>query len=472
MQRQRPYELQPVTLEQKRLLVATYQYTGNMSLSMRTAGIKSPRTAYLWWHRFCEEGEAGLQTRSHARLMQQRLPDEIATSICELRRVHPTWGRRRIADTLLTLYGSRVASPATVEGVLRQANLWEQTEERFLQDAWLENPLNSSLWTTSGVVDEDAVLTWIKHGLAVSGSGDAQRSQLLLQERIWKPLYKKPHEWMRLMHTPNMGKWLLRSRVVLAHSLMNTGRWRQARSVLETTLHWMRENENWLRQQSWEDEASLNFRWSDAWVECHQYLGIVLQLEDYERAQGYLHTALIGLQRQWKPIRPKAPTAMVSNVRRDIVALKIRYGKAADREIAQDLDHIVEGLDPIFLGPGKVAGIAILRAAFYAHQATASGTERPTTRVGAFDHMQQSVEQVISLVQQEPSPMLRANFLADAAQLYDEQGLLFDARLVAESARLCVAYGYRRQAEQLLNWPGIGQCIPPEMLHQLIRLAL
>ncbi len=48
-----------------------------MTLAMREAGIRSPRTAYLWWHRFCEAGEAALQPRSHARNTQKRLSDPI-----------------------------------------------------------------------------------------------------------------------------------------------------------------------------------------------------------------------------------------------------------------------------------------------------------------------------------------------------------------------------------------------------------
>jgi hypothetical protein len=141
------------------------------------------------------------------------------------------------------------------------------------------------------------------------------------------------------------------------------------------------------------------------------------------------------------------------------------YGKATYREIAHDLGLIVEGLDPMFLGPGKEAGISILWAALYVKQVASSGTESRTTRIRMLEHMEQFVERVLLLMEQEPPPMLRANFIADAAQLYDEHGLPFDARLVAEAARSCTAYGYRRQTEQLLALSGIGQFIPPQMLH-------
>lgn len=39
---------EPITIEQKRTLIATYQQTGNMTRAMREAKIKSPRTAYLF----------------------------------------------------------------------------------------------------------------------------------------------------------------------------------------------------------------------------------------------------------------------------------------------------------------------------------------------------------------------------------------------------------------------------------------
>src|SRR5947209_15177408 len=90
-------ENEPITLQQKKTLIAVYQQTGNITLAMREAGVRSPRTAYLWWRRFCETGEDGLQPHSHARNTQKRLPDSIVDQICQLRRQEPQWGRRQIA---------------------------------------------------------------------------------------------------------------------------------------------------------------------------------------------------------------------------------------------------------------------------------------------------------------------------------------------------------------------------------------
>src|SRR2546423_781650 len=93
-------ENQSITLQQKKTLIDVYQQTGNMTQAMREAGIRSPKTAYLWWHRFCEGGEDALHPRSHARNTQKRLPNSIVEQICQLRYQEPEWGRRRIADEL------------------------------------------------------------------------------------------------------------------------------------------------------------------------------------------------------------------------------------------------------------------------------------------------------------------------------------------------------------------------------------
>ncbi len=357
-QQQSLVDTQPLTPEQKHTLIATYQRTANMTVAMHAAGIKSPRTAYLWWHRFWEEGEAGLAPRSHARKTQQTVPVGIATSICELRHAHPDWGRRRLTEAVTRIYGQRLVSPSGVEAVLRRAHLWEQGP---LQRGSSDDPLAyDPQWMKDGRIDEEQLLTCIQHGLALSFSGNARAALFVLQNQVWNPLQRDRIVWNGLMTTREMGKWLLRSRVMLAHSYMNTGRWDQARSLLEETLAWMQEQDSWLRQQPWEEEGAVNLRWGDAWVECQQYLGIVLQATDDERAQGHLHTAVTGMQRRWKPIVPKDPQALLSNVRRDIASLKIESGRVQDQELERDLDLILAGLDPVYLVPGKEAGIAIL----------------------------------------------------------------------------------------------------------------
>ena len=459
----------PITEKQKRILVAVYQRTGNMAGAMREAGIGSSRTAYRWWHRFVEEGEEGLSARSHARKTQRTIAEEIAGCVRELRRVHPDWGRRRIAEMVASLYGKHVISPAGVEAVLRREQLWHTAFEA--PDNATDLPVSAMNWFQHGRINEEALVALIQQGLTMRQSDHAEGARRLYQQHLWTPQQDQRMLWAFMRQSPEVGQWLLRSRIVLAHSLMNTGRWEQATVVLMETLTWMQEQDSWLRHQSWEEEDGFNVRPADAWVESLQYLGIVLQETDYERAQAYLSTALIGLERPWRTVVPKYPSAMRSNVKRDIASLKVKSGRLLGREIEYELEDSVSGLDPVHLVPGKMAGIGILWAKVSAGRARAVGAESHLMRLRKLERMEQAVEQTLALVQQDPSPMLQANFIADAAQIYQEQGMQLDAQLLRNAVHFCLDYGYRREAGQLLQIQTIGQLLTEADLHRLIRLA-
>jgi transposase len=218
-------ENQPITLQQKKTLIDVYQQTGNMTLAMREAGIRSPRTAYLWWHRFCETGEAALQPRSHARNTQKRLSDSIAEQICQLRLQEPHWGRRRIADELTKYYGQQVASPASVEAVLRRAGLWEQGTQPMA--APQSRSAGIPLWLSGGV-DYDCLLETVQTGIRLSIHSEARAASQVLYRQVWGPLEANPALRDRLLATPEIGSWLLSSLLHLGHSLMNSGYWLQA----------------------------------------------------------------------------------------------------------------------------------------------------------------------------------------------------------------------------------------------------
>lgn len=459
----------PITEKQKRILVTVYQRTGNMAGAMREAGISSSRTAYLWWHRFVEEGEAGLAPRSHARKTQRTIAEGIVGTVRQLRQVHPTWGRRRIAEMVASLYGNHVVSPAGVEAVLRRAQLWEAAFEA--QEIVGDPGIPTIGWMEHGYIDEKALVSLIQQGLTISQRSDAEGTRQLFQNQLWTPQRDRRGLWEMISRSPKIGQWLLRSRVALAHSLMNTGRWEQAAVVLAENLTWMREHESWLRHQRWEEELAFNLRWEDAWVESLQYLGIVLQETDYQRAQAYLSTALIGLDRKWRPVVPKTPAAMLSNVRRDIASLKIKNGLVFGREIERELEEIVSGVEAAHLVPGKLAGIGILWAKLYGRRARSVSAESDMARLHELERMEQAVEQTLALVQLDPSPMLQANFIADAAQIYQEHGMHLDGQLLRQAAHSCLAYGYRREAGQLIGLPAIGQFLSEEELHGLIRLV-
>ena len=61
----------------------------------------SRQTIYSWVHRYETGGLAGLADRSHRPAScPHQLAASIEAAICELRRVHPSWGQRRIAHEL------------------------------------------------------------------------------------------------------------------------------------------------------------------------------------------------------------------------------------------------------------------------------------------------------------------------------------------------------------------------------------
>ena len=220
VQRASSHENRPITFRQKQTLIAVYQQTGNMTLAMREAGVHSPRTAYLWWHRFCEAGEAALQPRSHARNTQQRLPDPVVEQICQLRHQEPHWGRRRIADELTQYYGQQVVSPASVEAVLRRAGLWEQAAQALTAQQSAHVPS----WLSGGL-DYDLLLETVQMGIRLSVQSEARAASQLLYGQVWGPLEANFALRNRLLATPEMGSWLLSSRLHLGHSLMNSGHW-------------------------------------------------------------------------------------------------------------------------------------------------------------------------------------------------------------------------------------------------------
>lgn len=191
---------QSLTLHQKQTLIAVYQRTGNMSQAMRESGIQSPRTAYLWWHRFCEAGEAGLQERSHARQTQKRLPDEVVEQICQLRRQEPSWGRRQIANALTQRYGRTVASPASVEAVLRRNDLWEQTTQQLVAPA-APHPPGVPFWL-GGRLDYGRLLELVQLGIRLSVHSEARAATQILYQQVWRPLEGDSTLWNRLSQFP------------------------------------------------------------------------------------------------------------------------------------------------------------------------------------------------------------------------------------------------------------------------------
>ena len=114
------------TAQQRKLLFKTWEETGSVEQACRIARV-SRGTFYYWKPRYDEHGDAGLEAfASRAPKEPRRTPSEIETRIIGLRKEHPDWGKKRIADEVAKANNwVPLVSPNTVKRVLVDAGLWE-----------------------------------------------------------------------------------------------------------------------------------------------------------------------------------------------------------------------------------------------------------------------------------------------------------------------------------------------------------
>ncbi|HEU5349130.1 MAG TPA: helix-turn-helix domain-containing protein [Ktedonobacterales bacterium] len=463
---------QSITLHQKQTLIAVYQRTGNMTQAMREAGIQSPKTAYLWWHRFCEAGEAGLQPRSHARHTQNRLPDDVVEQICQLRRQEPSWGRRQIANALALRYGRVVASPASVEAVLRRKDLWEQTTQQLAAPAAPHAP-GIPFWL-GGRLDYGRLLELVQLGIRLSVHSEARAAIQILYGQVWRPLEADSTLWSRLLTVPDLGlgSWLLSSRLHLGHSLMNSGHWPQATHVLRETIAWMQEHRDESHQHRVEEGPHLvSLRRDDIWLGCYQHLGLVLGKSDVRSAVAYLQTALSAVRRSHRPVVP-GNGAVLGDLERDLAYLKLRLRHIPKAEIRQHLLLAQQSAE--YAGsPGIQAFTYIAWARLHDRLAREAGERQQDTYRQQRNLMEQALERALQLVEreQEDRPMRQTLCFVDATQLAHSHGMPIDGQRVQRAAEYCLAYGYGDQARELLSVPGIYTWLSEDVQRNLTNLV-
>lgn len=117
------------TAQQRQLLFATWEETGNVTQSCRKAHV-GRGTFYYWKPRFDEYGYAGLaEFASRAPQEPHRTAPEVEQQVIALRRAHPDWGKRRIADEVAKANNwVPLVSPNTVRRILIDAGLWPTAE--------------------------------------------------------------------------------------------------------------------------------------------------------------------------------------------------------------------------------------------------------------------------------------------------------------------------------------------------------
>jgi transposase len=117
------------TAPQRKLLFETWQATGHVTAACRTAHV-GRGTFYYWKPRFEEQGFPGLaEFASRAAKAPHRTPAAVAQQVLALRRTHPDWGKKRLADELAKANNwVPLVGPNTVKRILHDAGLWATTE--------------------------------------------------------------------------------------------------------------------------------------------------------------------------------------------------------------------------------------------------------------------------------------------------------------------------------------------------------
>lgn len=112
------------TRQQRIVLFETYESTGSVKLACEKAHV-SRQVFYDWKPRFDAEGYVGLEKSfSRAPHNPKKTPKAIADNVISLKKKHPEYGKRRIADELMKENNWKpVISPNTVMRILNTHRL-------------------------------------------------------------------------------------------------------------------------------------------------------------------------------------------------------------------------------------------------------------------------------------------------------------------------------------------------------------
>lgn len=118
------------TAQQRRLLFEEWEATGDVAAACARAHVCA-RTFYNWKPRFEAGGYAALEKfDSSAPKNPSQKPPPVEEKVLALRREHPDWGKKRIADEVAK--GNNwvpLVSPNTVKRILQDAGLWPTPED-------------------------------------------------------------------------------------------------------------------------------------------------------------------------------------------------------------------------------------------------------------------------------------------------------------------------------------------------------
>ncbi|MFQ5888355.1 MAG: helix-turn-helix domain-containing protein [Candidatus Hydrothermarchaeales archaeon] len=119
------------TFQQRRYLFELAEQIGNISKACRQAKV-SREHYYYWKPRYDKDGIEGLRhPKSHAVHNPKMIDPQIERRIIELKREHPSWGKKRIAQWIWKEHGWRkIVAVNTVKNVLNRHGLWKNGNKR------------------------------------------------------------------------------------------------------------------------------------------------------------------------------------------------------------------------------------------------------------------------------------------------------------------------------------------------------
>lgn len=91
----------------------------------------SEKTGYKWKNRFYEQGKAGLNEQSRARLTQNEIDGDTAAELIRIKNAHLAWGPKKIREIYAKAYPQKSApSLSSVKRILDKAGLVKQRKSR------------------------------------------------------------------------------------------------------------------------------------------------------------------------------------------------------------------------------------------------------------------------------------------------------------------------------------------------------
>ena len=433
--------------------IAAWRSHGNVRRAMRESGVGSPTTAYRWI-RDWQNVAAGLPA---VRRAFPRIDPAIADEVIAMRQANPTWGKLRIARRLAARHGSDVISPTGVRSVLREAGLWTP-------------PRLPDRDRDGAGIDVDRLVATMQRGVRLDLRNDQRGAVVALRRDAWRMLEGRLEALPALLREPEVGSWLLRGTLQLAHALIDTGQWASALWYLRLLDDWLRRDDSRpdARQAAWQDTGDrwldgdtwrvgeappgaprVSLRHDEMWVETQQNLGVVLRDAPGEVAIEALVDARHALRgrtrRQFSPERQRHLRGVIAH---DLAALEQRGGYPSPRVLA-DLDE-AEALLAADGDTSLLAAAPITRARALAAAGAPEGA------------IEDAVWAAFGRADATSSLVIRAKVALDGV------GLLLRMREVApdersrleEAARLVIDGGFAGQARKLLERPRLMALVP------------